>query len=145
MNLIKSNTINTFCGIDDDGIIKKQCIYCKIYKPTTEFAKHIAMYDNLDTRCRDCVKKRQQRIKRIKKFAPPKPDICECCGVSIYDESMQGRRYSGLVMDHDDPNDRFRGWICESCNRGIGALGDTSVGVKKALEYLIRAENREIL
>lgn len=143
---MRSNTISVFCGVDEeDGIPKKQCIYCKIYKPIVEFSKHIAMYDNLDTRCKSCVKSRNKRTSKIRKNAPQKPENCECCGVSIHDESMKGRRYSGLVMDHDDPNDCFRGWICESCNRGIGALGDTSYGVRKALEYLIRAENKVIL
>lgn len=134
------------CGVDDeDGIKKKQCVYCKVYKPLSEFSKHIAMYDNLDTRCKQCVRDRNKRLRKLRKFAPTKPDICECCGISIYDESMKGRRYSGLVLDHDDINNTVRGWICESCNRGIGALGDTSVGVKKALEYLIRSENIRIL
>jgi hypothetical protein len=130
---------------DEDNVQKKQCVYCKKYKPITDFTKHIAMYDNLDTRCRQCVSERGKRLRRLRKFAPPKPENCECCGISIHDDYMKGRRYSGLVLDHDDVNDRVRGWICESCNRGIGALGDTSTGLKLALAYLIRAENKVIL
>jgi hypothetical protein len=107
------------------------------------------MYDNLDTRCKTCIRIRNKRLARLRKIAPTKPEKCECCGISIHDESMRNRRYGGLVLDHDDTvvndNYSFRGWICESCNRGIGSLGDTSVGLKRALEYLIRAENKVIL
>lgn len=138
--------LNPFCDLDsEDGVVKKQCVYCKQYKDVTEFSRHIAMYDNLDTRCKACVKDRNKRLKKIRKFSPPKPTNCECCGISIFDEAQQARRYSGLVLDHDAITDTFRGWICESCNRGIGALGDNSVSLKKALEYLIRAENKVIL
>ena len=41
-----------------------------------------------------------------------------------------------LVVDHDHDTLEFRGWLCESCNLGIGLLGDTVAGTEKALTFL---------
>lgn len=60
------------------------------------------------------------------------PVICECCGREQIGKS--------LAADHDHANGRFRGWLCSSCNLGLGKLGDTLDGVERARAYLLRAE-----
>ena len=40
------------------------------------------------------------------------------------------------VMDHDHCTGKFRGWICASCNRGLGLLGDTESRIADTLRYL---------
>lgn len=57
---------------------------------------------------------------------PPRPDRCQCCS------SASGE----LLRDHDHISGYFRGWLCASCNSGIGKLGDGIDGLKRALEYL---------
>lgn len=54
-----------------------------------------------------------------------KPDRCECCA-----------RRKKLYMDHDHVTLKFRGWICVSCNSGIGLLGDSVIRVQRAADYL---------
>lgn len=56
----------------------------------------------------------------------PMPENCECCG----------KPFDKLKLDHDHDNDKFRGWLCHSCNVGIGALGDNLDGVLRAMNYL---------
>jgi hypothetical protein len=60
----------------------------------------------------------------------PPTGVCECCG--------HRRR---LVPDHDHnltgPASR-RGRLCQGCNTGIGLLGDSILGVRRALDYLGR-------
>lgn len=51
--------------------------------------------------------------------------ICDSC-----------HRERVLVLDHDHITGVFRGFICNSCNSGIGNLGDTVDGVAAALKYL---------
>lgn len=63
----------------------------------------------------------------------PEPNICECCGK----ERDKGQKK--LHLDHCHSLGIFRGWLCASCNLGIGLLGDGPSGVMKALEYLKRA------
>ena len=43
-----------------------------------------------------------------------------------------------LRFDHDSTTDKFRGWICNNCNAGMGNLGDTVEGLQKAIDYLNR-------
>lgn len=58
----------------------------------------------------------------------PKPDACELCGVV-------GRQ---MHLDHDHTTGKFRGWLCNCCNRAFGMLGDTISGLERALDYLRR-------
>ncbi len=41
-----------------------------------------------------------------------------------------------LAADHDHLTGKFRGLLCNSCNRGIGYLKDDVKIITKALEYL---------
>ena len=48
-------------------------------------------------------------------------------------EDVHGRK---KVMDHDHSNDKFRGVLHDNCNKGIGLLGDSVEGLRRALRYL---------
>lgn len=61
----------------------------------------------------------------------PCPDVCESCG------DPPGRR--ALDMDHCHQSGRFRGWLCNPCNMGIGHFKDDSTRLKSAIEYLRRS------
>lgn len=50
---------------------------------------------------------------------------CQCCG-----------NESALTFDHDHCTGLIRGVLCNSCNLGIGQIGDTIKSVKNALNYL---------
>ena len=54
--------------------------------------------------------------------------VCDCCGVVAKDEVLN--------LDHCHDSKAFRGWLCRSCNTGIGSLGDDISGLEKALIYL---------
>jgi len=58
------------------------------------------------------------------------PHRCECCGLSdlVFKKT--------LFLDHCHDTGKFRGWICDNCNLGIGRLNDNLEGVKKAVAYL---------
>lgn len=76
----------------------------------------------------------EKRAKRRGRGQPeptrPAPHRCECCGLSdlIFKK--------GLFLDHDHTTRKFRGWLCDNCNLGIGRLNDNLEGVKKAVAYL---------
>jgi hypothetical protein len=113
--------------------MRKICSYCGKRKNKGSFPKHSMYKDNLDTRCKKCVKKHSKVRSQLHKEAPPKPELCECCGkVPIK-----------WVLDHDHNDDSFRGWICDRCNTGIGKLGDNLNGVINAVNYLLLVRNRE--
>ena len=58
----------------------KKCKICGIEKARGDFPKHIHYKDNLDSRCRACIKEQTQLRKTLKKTAPAMPERCECCG-----------------------------------------------------------------
>ena len=110
--------------LSTDGL--RQCRRCDEFLPISSYGFNSGYVDNKDRFCKDCRKKAAKKIKQIKKYAPKKSNQCDCCGVMTED----------LRMDHDHITDQFRGWICHKCNTGIGYLGDSAEGIKKALEYL---------
>lgn len=64
----------------------------------------------------------------------PEPPGCEICG--------RTPTRASLHLDHCHETNKFRGWLCSSCNNGIGLLGDNSANVLRAVEYLRRAESK---
>ncbi len=67
----------------------------------------------------------------------PAPAACEICEKPDVRKDGASR---GLSLDHCHATGSFRGWLCFKCNVGIGKLGDTSAGLKRALAYLEKAE-----
>ena len=81
-------------------------------------------------------KKRMREYYRKKKGIPNAtrvcPTNCECC-----DQKLNSSAKTHL--DHCHVTGIFRGWLCNRCNLGLGALGDSIESLKKALAYLERA------
>ena len=124
--------INTLFG-EEEISDTKICVYCKKEKLLSDYSKHINQKDNLDSRCKQCVKKRSKKRQSIRKTAPPKPNVCECCG-----EDPKLKQYHAFwVLDEDHEKECFRGWLCDQCNIAIGHLGDNLEGVMKAVKYFV--------
>lgn len=60
----------------------------------------------------------------------PAPAQCELCERAL----VPGKTH----LDHDHTTGKFRGWLCNRCNLGLGNLGDTIAGLERALAYLRR-------
>ena len=85
--------------------------------------------------CAPCLNEADQVVRRLRKLHPHPPagSPCECCG-----------RIDKLQLDHAHGGSRaWRGWLCRSCNIGIGHLGDSTEGVARAVAYLAAAKERE--
>lgn len=54
---------------------------------------------------------------------------CELC-------SAEG----ALVWDHCHVSGQFRGWLCNACNRGLGAFRDDPERLERAAAYLRRCQ-----
>jgi hypothetical protein len=102
--------------------------------PTVNFGKLPQTIDGLDTRCKKCKYQAERIVISLKKVAPPKPDNCECCGAKTDD----------FHFDHCHTTNQFRGWLCRSCNLGLGFLGDNIAGLERAIKYLSKSRRDEI-
>jgi hypothetical protein len=68
--------------------------------------------------------KRQQQ--RIEEAGRDKPDLCEICCTNEFK----------IVFDHCHNSNRFRGWICDRCNRVLGIVKDNSKLLNDLALYL---------
>jgi hypothetical protein len=62
----------------------------------------------------------------------PVTENCECCG-----KKLEGGKKTHL--DHCHKTGRFRGWLCNRCNRGLGYFDDCIEGLERAIAYLKRS------
>ena len=106
---------------------RKICVYCGKRKNPKSFYKHRGHKDILDSRCKKCMKENLNLRHKLKKTAPPKPELCECC------KKVPPK----WCLDHEYETEQFRGWLCENCNLGLGLLGDNLQGITNAMNYLL--------
>lgn len=106
---------------------RKVCIYCNKRKNSKSFPKHIKYKDQLDTRCKQCIKSSSKLLAKLRKKAPVKPKCCDIC-----------KKEKPLNLDHCRKIKKIRGWLCTECNTGLGKLGDNVEGIVNTLNYLLK-------
>lgn len=124
-----------------DAFRKKICNVCHKLKNTTEFAKNQNGKNNRSVRrpsCQDCRVKmegmaipRKDRIEWLKKKPQNEPFECPVCKK----RTIAGVT-SKVVLEHDHRTGKPGGWICDSCNTGLGRFKDDIELLKSAMEFL---------
>ena len=111
----------------------KVCKYCEKELPLEFFMVRYKGYAPEGKKgrnhiCNDCFKRSSKLIKELKEKAPPKPEdnSCDCCGNQV----------EVFHLDHCHKTKKFRGWLCRSCNIGLGFLNDDIDTLEKGLKYL---------
>ena len=118
----------------------KKCSKCGEVKPISEFGKaNGANYAR--PHCSDCERELGRIRKKLreenKHTMPDKDYQCPICGRTEEDVRAKGGRNSGTwCCDHDHSTNKFRGWICHSCNRALGAFNEDIGRMKRAMDYL---------
>ena len=144
-----------------DGEHSQICLTCKEDLPLKYFNtkgkfKKINLKTNkrfsyLDKVCKKCDSiERQERKEREYIYGkPPTNYSCPICerneeqiknNLIMIDEEYtvheRDFKYPVWVIDHDHDTGEFRGWLCNNCNTGLGAMGDTIEGLERAIKYL---------
>ena len=124
-----------------DGFSKKICNVCHKLKKTTEFAKNQNAKNNRSVRrpsCKDCRVEmegvgvsRADKLKWLKKKPVNEPFECPICSK----RTIAGIT-SKVVLEHDHRSGRVRGWVCDSCNTGIGRFKDDKKLLKMAINFI---------
>jgi len=124
-----------------DAFPKKVCNVCHRLLDTTEFDKNQNGKDNRTIRrpsCNECREKidgvdipsaEKRRLSETK----PEYEIFQC---PICQKTTIPGLTSKVVLDHDHTNGRVRGWICDSCNTGIGRFKDDVSLLERAIIFL---------
>jgi len=75
---------------------------------------------------------RQQSRRKLRGLPEPTrsmPAGCEICG-------GQSKGRDELSLDHDHVTGKFRGWLCNQCNLGLGCFKDSSDLLVAAARYI---------
>jgi hypothetical protein len=107
----------------------KCCKKCGEEKALEEFRIDKSRADFRRNECKDCYDELQRQRYWAHKNAPPVTDCCEACGKAF------STTYKA-VLDHSHKTGLFRGWLCNSCNSGLGQFGDDIELLQKAIDYL---------
>lgn len=120
---------------------KKVCNVCQRLLDTTQFQKNQNGKGDRPVRRPSCNECRQVMVgrglspKEKKEWIKAKPAYvrftCPICGKT----TIPGLT-SKVVLDHDHSNGQVRGWICDSCNTGIGRFKDDISLLEKAITFL---------
>lgn len=118
--------------------LTKICNGCKQSLPVSLFSRaNGAKYPR--SKCKACEKELSQVRTRLRKEVGSPPDGYTCPICSRNEEELKGRggkNRSAWCCDHNHTTNKFRGWLCHDCNRGLGFLGDSITKCIKAAEYL---------
>ena len=124
-----------------DGKENKICNMCHRVLKTIFFDKNQNGINNRTVRrpsCVDCRKlvdgKGVQRIEK-KIFEKTKPFL-EVFSRLICEKTTIPGLTSKVVLNHDHSTGKVTGWICDSCNTGLGRFKDDIKILKKAIKYL---------
>ena len=128
-------------GKTGDEFSKKICNVCHKLKKTKEFAKNQNAINNRSVRrpsCKDCRVKmegvgvsRTDRMEWLKKKPKNEPFECPICKK----QTIAGVT-SKVVLEHDHRTGKPGGWICDSCNTGLGRFKDDVELLKSAIEFI---------
>lgn len=116
----------------------KKCSCCKEMLPYRNFGSNKSKSLGLSCTCKACLKEQGAILKVLhEKHTLPDNHVCPIC------EKSKAELYTGskrseqpFRLDHDRHTKAFRGFICDSCNTGLGKFSDDLYTMQKAVEYL---------
>ncbi len=136
---------NDFVIIDvkktGDAFSKKICNICHKLLSTAEFARNQNAKNNRSVRrpsCKECRKQLEgkdatpkAKSEWLKNKPQNEPFECPICGK----RTIAGIT-SKVVLDHNHRTGEVRGWVCDSCNTGIGRFKDNVELIKRAIKFI---------
>ena len=133
--------------IVEGGIIEKKCNRCGSFKKLTEFGLDITKFLGHRNWCKECVRDyasndyKKRRV-FLREYALDRVLIKFNLTREKYNKliaggcAICGRIDEEFHIDHCHKTNKFRGILCESCNRGLGFFKDNSNTLLRAAVYL---------
>ena len=135
MLLTLLSTLTTSMKIIDNEIYQayksgqaKQCKECGQIKLLKDFPLFSTVGAGRKNTCKHCSNALATIRRRLRRHNPPPSSAGDCPAC--------GRHTTKWVLDHDHTNNRFRGYICDSCNVAFGKFGDDPNTMQRSLHWL---------
>jgi len=128
--------IDEYSG-DEQSEYTKVCSKCSNALPFTAYGPaNGAGY--LRAECRRCINELTRTRNELRSVhgMPPSGYQCPLCFCEEKDAVGKGGNAGPWVLDHDHERGEFRGWLCHSCNRALGAFNDNIPRLKRAIKYI---------
>jgi hypothetical protein len=114
--------------------MNKICRGCKELKSIEEFPHFSTKEAGRKNTCKECSYKLISIRNQLKKQNPPPVSgPCPICNQIT----------NHWILDHCHFSNTFRGYICNSCNLGLGKFNDDMDMLRKAIDYLQNNGNNE--
>jgi|TARA_B110000914_G_scaffold185056_1_gene168532 hypothetical protein len=119
----------------------KVCDRCNIFKEKesnfqiNQRSKYGVTFRPSCNDCRDLKDGKKMSSEELRKAEKTRPSglwPCPICEKTYITEMMA----SPPRRDHDHATGKFRDWICDSCNTGLGRFDDNTIVLEDAIEYL---------
>lgn len=139
---MNDNQLELFNGDEVQPIFKegKVCSKCNKLFPLSYYSPTASGGSpQLRPECRSCLRTISNIRKELKiKYGMPSADYtCVICNRSSEEAEGKGGPHAGpWVVDHCHKTNRFRGWLCHPCNRGLGNFKDNINTLQNAINYL---------
>lgn len=115
----------------------KRCKICKKEKRIEEDFPKFSVKEGKGTKntCKECSSKLNKTRGKLRKEKEVINLLNELKGCPIC-RREKGELMKKLVLDHNHESGRFRGWICQDCNLGLGKFDENIDSLKRAIDYL---------
>lgn len=155
----EDNVLVWLIGIDSDFVVHKSdveeinvtktgdkfdfkiCNVCHCLKPVENFARNQNNLHGIIRRpscnkCRTTIDKRAPKTKQAKQMDKDKPKIGEPFVCPICRKRSIVGVTAKIVADHDHHTGNIRGFICDSCNTGLGRFKNGENYLMNAVNYI---------
>src|SRR5258706_2383981 len=110
-----------------DGVERKRQQNAAWWKNLRKNSPEVARVKDATRQIRE---KSKRDAERARIAGRPRPDVCDIC--------KQNNRW--ICFDHCHASGRFRGWICDRCNKVLGLVEDDPALLRALAEYLERSD-----
>ena len=123
----------------------KCCSICGNTKSLAEFYVNKTKSQGRSTICKSCERKSQATLRQLhSEHKIPEDHSCPICLRTESELVSEGQRTKRpFRLDHNHETGAFRGFLCDSCNTGLGKFKDDPALLNRAISYLKLAAHPE--
>ncbi len=116
----------------------KRCSGCRQVLPIDRFGFNKSKSLGRACTCKKCLKVHNSKMRELHdRHKLPEEHSCPICQKTaehLYSPGMGNK--TPFRLDHDHITGNFRGFLCDSCNTGLGKFRDDPDLMQRAIDYL---------